>query len=601
MTRKSRRLCLIVLTALLCALARVSSADSPIVLVLYSEGGLSPASAAFTDGLRNGLKSSSVQVEEQHLDISRFAGEAHDRALADWLTSRYRDRHIPIVIPLGVPASVFASRFAPEIWPNVRIVHAAIDGEQLSAVMKRGEPVVPRLTEYRRTLDTALALFPETRQVSVIAGATEQDLRWLEQAEGDFAPLSDRIRIERIAELRWQEVLERVSHLPDDAIAIFIRFSADADGRTFFTPDVLPEIAKIANRPLFVMYASLLGSGALGGYFMDPAQMGQHAANIVLRVLDDPAAPLPRIDVTSQSTFDAVQLRRWNISESRLPPGSLVLNRELLAWRRYLWPFVGASLLVAAQGTIIGALLVQRRNRRRIEAALRTSEEKARASYDEVRNLAGRLISARESERTRIARDLHDDIGQRVASLSIALSRIQRQIPDASNPARQSLSDLEQRSTQLSADLRHLSHELHPGALEHLGLLEALRDRCDDFGRESGVSVRLEVSEAWRDVSDALALCLYRVVQEALRNIATHAKARNVTISLGHLDGHVMMHVTDDGCGFDPAAKSRRSGLGLVSLNERVHMLGGALDVTAARGAGTRIAVTLPTGESHAS
>jgi hypothetical protein len=130
------------------------------------------------------------------------------------------------VIPLGVPASVFASKFAPEIWPNVRIVHAAIDGDQLSAVITRGEPVVPRVMEYRRTLETALALFPATRLVSLIAGATDQDRRWIEQAEADIAPLSDRVRIDRVADLRWPEVLDRVSHLPNDAVAIFIRFSA---------------------------------------------------------------------------------------------------------------------------------------------------------------------------------------------------------------------------------------------------------------------------------------------------------------------------------------------------------------------------------------
>jgi signal transduction histidine kinase len=349
------------------------------------------------------------------------------------------------------------------------------------------------------------------------------------------------------------------------------------------------------------MYASMLGSGALGGYFTDPAQMGRQTANIVLRVLDDPAAPPPKVNIHSQLMFDAVQLRRWHIDESRLPAGSLVLNRELPAWRRYLWPLVGTSLLVAAQCAIIGALLVQRRNRRRVEAALRESEEKARASYDEVRDLAGRLISAREAERARIARDLHDDIGQRVASLSIALSRIQRQLPDVSSPARQSVSDLEHQATQLSSDLRHISHELHPSALEHLGLLEALRERCDEFSQESGVPVRLDVSEAWRDVSDAFALCLYRVVQEALRNVATHARARNVTIALDRLDGHLTMRVTDDGCGFDPTATSRRSGLGLVSLAERVRMLGGELTVTAASDAGTRLAVSLPAGESHAS
>jgi signal transduction histidine kinase len=434
----------------------------------------------------------------------------------------------------------------------------------------------------------------------LIAGAAERDRRWLDQAESDIAPLGDRVRIDPVAALRWPDMLDRVSHLPEDAVAIFVLFSEDADGRTFFAPDVLPEIAKIANRPLFVMYASMIGTGAVGGYFTDPAQMGRQTAGVVFRVLENPGEPPPHVDVQSQLMFDAVQLRRWNVSESKLPAGSIVLNRELPAWRRYLWTVLATVAIVAVQGAIIGALLVQRRNRRRIEAALRLSEEKARASYDEVRDLAGRLISARESERTRIARDLHDDIGQRVASLSIALSRIQRQIPDASNPARQSLSDLERQSTQLSADLRHLSHELHPGALEHLGLLEALRERCDDFKQESGITVQLDVADAWRDVSDALALCLYRVAQEALRNVATHAKAQNVTISLGQLNGHVMMHVADDGCGFDPTAKAGRPGLGLVSLNERVHMLGGALDVTAARGAGTRIAVTLPTGESHA-
>jgi two-component system sensor histidine kinase UhpB len=163
------------------------------------------------------------------------------------------------------------------------------------------------------------------------------------------------------------------------------------------------------------------------------------------------------------------------------------------------------------------------------------------------------------------------------------------------------LATLEQQTAQLAADLRHLSHELHPGALEHLGLLEALRERWDDFSQESGVPVRFAISHGWREVPGAMALCLYRVVQEALHNIATHARARNVTISLEQLDGHRTMSITDDGCGFATAASSHRSGLGLVSLSERVHMLGGDFVVTAAPHAGTRLAVSLPTGEAHAS
>ena len=230
--------------------------------------------------------------------------------------------------------------------------------------------------------------------------------------------------------------------------------------------------------------------------------------------------------------------------------------------------------------------------RRRITDALR-------ASFHDVRQLAGQLISAQEGERARIARDLHDDIGQRVASFAIALSDTKRQIPDASSPARTMLADLQQQATQLSMDLRHLSHDLHPSALEHLGLVQALRERCREFSQESGVGVRFDVSDTWRDVSDAAGLCLYRVAQEALRNVASHAQARQVTVSLDQLNGRLLMEVADDGRGFDPTVTARRSGLGLVSLRERVRMLGGVLDVTAAPDSGTRIVVTLPSGETQ--
>ena len=261
---------------------------------------------------------------------------------------------------------------------------------------------------------------------------------------------------------------------------------------------------------------------------------------------------------------------------------------------------IAVAAILAVQGVIIGGLLVQRTQRRRVEAALRESEERARASCREARDLAGRLISARESERTRIARDLHDDIGQRVASLSIALSRIQRQIP-AGAKVKQCLFALEQQTTQLSADLRHLSHELHPGVLEHLGLLEALRERCEDFSHESGIPVRLDVCESFPDLSDSSALCLYRVAQEALRNVATHARAQHVTLTLDRAEDCLRMQVNDDGCGFDPKALAGRRGLGLVSLTERVRMLGGDVAVTAAPDAGTHLAVSLPMGAVHAS
>jgi signal transduction histidine kinase len=574
------------------------------VLVLHSEQWLAPALALLTQNLRESLASSpTIALEAQFLDLTRSAGDGQDREVAEWLQSRYRGRRLAAVVPIGVPASVFVTRYGETIWPGARLIHIGIDGDQVRVVKERGDPVILRTYQYRRTVEYALQLFPTARRVWLIAGASAQDHRFLDVAEADLAPLNRRIRIERVSDLRWDDLLASVRHMPEDTIAVGVLFGGDADGRAFVIADALRDVARVANRPFFVVGSWYLGTGAMGGYVLDAAEFGRVTAALVLHTLDNP-------DVVDQSLkespsrwmFDAVQLERWKVSESKLPTGSIILNRGLPVWRRYLWPLMAAALLVALQGTIIGALLVQRRNRRRVEVALRESEGKARGSYDEVRELAGRLITAREEERARIARDLHDDIGQRVASLSIGLSRAQRHIADESNPSRQALSALEQQTTKLSADLRHLSHELHPRALEHLGLLEALRERCDDFTQDRGIAVRLDVSDSWPHVSDALALCLYRVAQEALRNVAIHARARQVTVRLDRLDGQLTMQVIDDGCGFDPKnATASRKGLGLISLAERVRMLGGELAITADPGSGTCLAVSLPAGESHAS
>jgi PAS domain S-box-containing protein len=254
----------------------------------------------------------------------------------------------------------------------------------------------------------------------------------------------------------------------------------------------------------------------------------------------------------------------------------------------YRWITGRAVPQFDAQGTLAGY----------ISSGIDITERKLAETWRE--QLGGRLIEAQERERARIARELHDDFGQRVASFSIALSRVKRELPQTSGPLSESLAELQRQVVSLGSDLRHLSHDLHPAALEHLGLLEALRARCQEFSAETAVPVQFDVSDAWRDVSDPVALCLYRVAQEALRNVAAHAQARHVVVSLDRHNGHLVMQVLDDGVGLAERRPSGRSGLGLVSLGERVRMLGGVVRVTAAPNAGTRLTVTLPLGVPRA-
>jgi two-component system sensor histidine kinase UhpB len=294
----------------------------------------------------------------------------------------------------------------------------------------------------------------------------------------------------------------------------------------------------------------------------------------------DSAVPLPP---RHARLFDARALARWGIAESGLPPDSTAPSRPPSLWREY-----GPQVLAAALLLLIAVIVREHRRVARARAALA-------ASYGQLRGLAGRLVTVQEEERRRIARDVHDDIGQRVASLSIALSAAKRMVPKDDGPLAEELSALQQQARKIASDLRRLSHELHPAALEQLGLLEALRGRCAQVQAESGVQIELEAAGEWPEVEGAVALCLYRVAQEALRNVTQHARARSARVSLERRDALVVMRVADDGCGFDGAA-AQSSGLGLVSLGERVRLLGGTLEVEAAKAAGTTVTVSLPAG-----
>ena len=270
-------------------------------------------------------------------------------------------------------------------------------------------------------------------------------------------------------------------------------------------------------------------------------------------------------------------------------PGSVGARPAALGvlWREY-GPLVlaAAALLLVA----IGVAVFMREHRRltRAQAALA-------ASYGQLRGLAGRLVTVQEEERKRIARDVHDDIGQRVASLSIALSAAKRKVPKDDGALVEVLSALQQQARKVASDLRQLSHDLHPAALDQLGFVEALRGRCAQAEAESGVAIELEAAGEWPEVEGAIALCLYRVAQEVLRNVTQHARARSARVSLERREALVVMRMADDGCGFDGAA-IRSSGLGLVSLGERVRLLGGTLEVETAKAAGTTVTVSLPAG-----
>jgi len=204
--------------------------------------------------------------------------------------------------------------------------------------------------------------------------------------------------------------------------------------------------------------------------------------------------------------------------------------------------------------------------------------------------LAGRLISAQEDERARIARELHDDVGQRVASAAILLSSIRRHHESAREGM---LDDLQGQMRALSEDVRNLSHGLHPSTLRHVGLAPALEGLCamPHGGQVPAIELKTELGAD--SLPDHIELCIYRVVQEALRNVLSHAHAQHLRIEVSRVGQFLTVEISDDGRGFAVDHAANLTGLGLISMRERVRQEGGEFDITSIRNRGTRICIRL--------
>jgi len=223
------------------------------------------------------------------------------------------------------------------------------------------------------------------------------------------------------------------------------------------------------------------------------------------------------------------------------------------------------------------------------------AEAELRRSNEQIREMASKLLTAQEEERRHISRELHDDIVQKIAALAIGMSRIKNQFATASQPLSEELSEFQQRIFGLADDMRRLSHRLHPAVLEHAGLMAALKSFTEEFSNAEGLDVMLEVPEGRNVIPREVGVCVYRVVQEWLRNIAKHAQTKSAEVNLSIRDSNLHLVITDHGRGFD-VDRARGSGLGMVSIEERVRLWQGTVEITSQLGQGTTLTACIPLG-----
>ena len=204
------------------------------------------------------------------------------------------------------------------------------------------------------------------------------------------------------------------------------------------------------------------------------------------------------------------------------------------------------------------------------------------------------LIEAQERERTRIGRDLHDDIVQRLALLTVQLELVQQTSPDLHVDVRRRLDEIRKHSMEIATDVQSLSHELHSSKLEYLGLAVAMRSFCREFGELQQVEIDFQSHDLPSTVPPDVSLCLYRVLQEALHNSAKHSGVGHLEVRLWGTSDQIHLTVRDSGVGFDGEAARRSPGLGLISMQERVKLVNGTLSIESQPNRGTAISARVP-------
>ena len=207
------------------------------------------------------------------------------------------------------------------------------------------------------------------------------------------------------------------------------------------------------------------------------------------------------------------------------------------------------------------------------------------------RVLAGRLIVSQEAERQRIARELHDDLSQKISLLNIDVDQLARDLPFTE--FRDRFEKLSSQAEEIASGLYDISHELHPSRLHTIGLVESIRLLCHDVSQQRDMTVVFTEAVLPEDLDPSVSLCLYRITQEALHNAVKHSQAREASVRLERDGDDMHLEIADSGVGFDPVAADQ-AGLGLVSMRERVGVLKGQLVIQAVPGGGTRIRVRVP-------
>ena len=566
-----------------------TAAQAPLardVLILSDVGMSHSLTAEVTQQIVAGVRETPerhIEFYSESLDLQAFPGTPSPEDARDWLAKKYGDDKLDVVVAVGPGAIEFLSDDAQTLFRDVPIVICGSSSDQAS-----NPKLDARFTgtwvklEPEQTLELALHLFPDTRQVFVVGGSSDFDKVVMSLTKKALSSVKTKSEITYLTDMEMNKLLEKLRNLPEHSIELYTSFFRDSAGNKFLNASkALPMVAAASNGPDFGMSDTYIGQGIVGGYVLPFGKQAKITAQIVSELLDGKKAEeLPVETLASEYLFDWRELQHWHIPEASLPFGSVIMFREPSLWDRAKWIWITSLLIIAVLCSIT--------------IYLQHSRKQLTLAKEKQMQLSGLLINAEEKERSRVASELHDDFSQRLAILALGLENVDEATPASLDHVHKQLHELARSTSELGSDLHTLSHRLHSSTLESLGLVPAVDALCREFTCKQGIRVHFSSDEIPRSISPDAALCIFRIVQEALRNLKKYSGAEEAEVDLRMTGGRLEISVRDEGRGFSLSDLGQNGGIGIRSMEQRARLLGGTFVIHSEPGKGTTLEAWVP-------
>jgi signal transduction histidine kinase len=547
------------------------------VLMVHSFGSTAPPftthSTAFETTLTQEM-GKRVDLDQVSLDMARYAQPDMEKPFVEFLLKRLAKWHPDLVVPVGSPAGRFVAKYRDRLFPQTPVIYTGMDLRTLPPGPFRNATFVGESFNLAGLVEDILQVAPDTNNIAVVLGASPLERYWRVEFARAFEPFATRVSFTWFNDLTFEQMLERVAKLPPRSFILIGLLLRDASGVTHNEEKALQQLHAVANAPINGIFQHQLGLGIVGGRLYQAEVQGSESARIAIRVLrGEPVSNFPPKSIPPRGPqYDWRELRRWNIREDRLPPGSVIAFRQPTVWERYRWWIVSALFIFVLQAGMIAGLFVQRTRRRRAELELQHNRDQL--AHVTRLSTAGELTAS-------VAHELNQPLGAILSNAEAAEMFLATE-PPALDEVRDILADIrkdDQRASEVIRRMRSLlrKQEMAPKSIEINEAVEEVLKLLSSDAAARKVAIKFErtvdLPHVWCDPVHLQQVVLNLVVNgmEAMAGLPEEKK--QVVVRTGPSDtGTVRIAVADSGPGiaadrlpkvFEPFFTTKKEGMGM--------------------------------------